>query len=147
MPSPRRVVLPLLALIAASTGCSGEEKLSKADYAKKADAICRTYAEKGRKLAQRSSAADVLRVAAAAKALTQGERNDFGALRAPDGVSGQAKQIQDLLKKQIDRVDELIDATKRKDNARIAQISRDAAATDKQVDAVAASLGPGVCAK
>ncbi len=141
----RLAVLPVAtALVLSSTGC-GDEPLSKAEYVKQADAICKDYAARQKKLGEPKSVKDIERLADETKPLVQEQLKELRALEAPDEVKDDANAAYDLLDQQVPKIDQLVAAAKKNDVKGIQKIATEAGKLDDQANAKAKAIGLKVC--
>lgn len=135
-----------VAASAGALGC-GEEKLTRAEYVKQADAICTDYTARQGKLGSPKSVKDIERLADQTKPLVKEQLGKLRKLEAPDSIAKDADAAYDLLEKQLPKIDELVDAAKANDVKKIQTIATDAGKLDDQANAKAKAIGLKVCGK
>lgn len=135
-----------LALVVAASGC-GEEALSRAEYAKQADAICAEYTKRQDALGTPKSVKDIERLAGKTKPLVEEQLGRLRALQAPDVIAGDTKAAYDLLERQLPKIDELVVAAKANDIPKIEGIAATATKLDTEANARARAAGLKVCGK
>lgn len=129
----------------ATAGCGGEEPLSKAEYVKQADAICKDYAARQSKLGAPKSVKDIARLAEQTRPLIEERLKKLRALAAPDDVKGSADEAYDLIDQQLPKIDELKAAAEANDAAKIQSIAASATKLDTQARARTKAIGLKVC--
>lgn len=134
-----------LAALAALGGCGEEETLSRAEYIRQADAICTDYSERQQQIGSPKSVEDIERVATAAKPLLEERLDKLRALAAPDAIAGDAEDFYDLVERQVPQIDELAEAAKASDEARLRRIAADTGKLTEQANAKTAAIGLKVC--
>jgi hypothetical protein len=131
--------------LAASCGGGGGGRLSKADYAKQADAICAKYNGKIQALGPPKSLADIVGFADKALELTRQGNDELKGLKPPKSEEPTAKKWvaqNDLVAK---AVADLRDAAKKNDRAEIRSALRRGQAANGTANALARDLGLRVC--
>ena len=133
-------------LVLAGCGSSGGGQLSKADFIKKADAICTKYDAKGKALPTPQSLKDIETYVPKAKAIAQDEIKELRGLvsKAPDSVKDDYSKALDLIDQQLAKLDDLLAAAKANDTAKLQKILSDDSA-NKQADALAKKIGLTQC--
>jgi hypothetical protein len=139
--------LALSAALAASLalGACGGSALSKDEYVKQADAICKSFDAKQKKLPQPKSISDFADLTKKAKPLIEDQIKQLRGLKAPDSIKKQTNQAYDLLDQQVPKLDELSAAAKKNDTAKIQQVAVSAGKLSAQANAKAKEIGLKVC--
>ncbi len=132
-------------LVAAGCGGGGDKPLTKAEYAKQADAICTDTKAKQRKLGTPNSAADIAKLADKTKPIIKDEIKRLRALAPPDSLKDTSTSAYDLLDRQIPLIDQLGAAAKANDTKKLQAIVTDATKLSGQATAKAKALGLKVC--
>jgi hypothetical protein len=131
--------------LAASCGGGGGGRLSKADYAKQADAICVKYNRKIQALGPPKSLADIVGFANKALKLTRQGNDELKGLKPPKSEEQTAKKWvaqNDLV---ANAVADLRDAAKKNDRAEIRAALRRGQSANRTANALARDLGLRVC--
>jgi len=145
----RRAAALLAATALVTAGCGGGSggRLSKADYAKQADAICSKYNRKVEALGAPKSLADIVGFADKALALTRQGNGELKGLKPPKSEEQTAKEWvaqNDLVAK---AVADLRDAAKKNDRLAIQAALRRGQAANRTGNGLARDLGLRVCAR
>jgi hypothetical protein len=143
---PAGLALAALVLVAASCG-GGGGRLSKADYAKKADAICAKYNQKINALGTPKSLADIGPFADKALALERKGNQELRDLEPPKDEEKTAGRWTALNDSVAGAVADLSAAAKKNDRAAIQAALRRGQAANKQANVLAKQLGAKVCGR
>ena len=131
-----------------SSTSSGGSRLSRSDYAAKADAICKKYNAKTKQIGNNSkSLSDVAKAFDQALPLLENALAELKALKPPK--SEQHSVDEWLAQSQVLKHDlqEMRDKAKAKDLKGVQEAFARASANDKQGNRLAAKLGMKVCSK
>jgi hypothetical protein len=131
-----------------SSSSGGGPRLSRADYAAKADAICKKYNAKTKQIGNNSkSLSDVAKAFDQALPLLENVLSELKALKPPK--SEQRNVDEWLAQSQVLKHDlqEMRDKAKAKDLKGVQDAFAKASANDKQGNRLAAKLGMKVCSK
>jgi hypothetical protein len=144
-----RVAALLAAIVLLTAGCGGGGggRLSKADYAKQADAICSKYNRKIEALGTPKSLADIPGFADKALKLTRQGNDELKGLKPPKSEEKTANEWvahNDLVAK---AVADLRDAAKKNDRAAIRAALRRGQAANRTANGLARDLGLHVCTR
>jgi hypothetical protein len=134
-----------LLLLAAGCGASG--RLSKEDYAKRADAICSKYNRKIQALGTPKSLSEIGGFADKALALTRKGNAELRDLKAPKSEEETAKEWTAQNELVARAVADLRDAAKKNDRAGIQTALDEATSANRTANGLARRLGLGVCAQ
>jgi hypothetical protein len=138
----------LLAVAVAFAGCGGGGgRLSKGDYAKKADAICSKYNRKIEALGTPTSLADIGGFADKALALTRKGNSELRDLKPPKSEEQTAKEWLAQNELVAKAVEDLSAAAKKTDKAGIQAALRRGQSANKTANGLAHDLGLRVCAR
>lgn len=146
MPITRSAVLATLVtgglLVTGCGGDKGSSALSKGDLAKKADAVCVTYAKKAKSLKDPTDAASALAYFDKALPIFADQRKALGDLKADDSVKAEWDALLADYDAQIVLVKKAQTILKSGDEAGFAaigdQITKSSDASDKKLDAFGA---------
>lgn len=147
MRQPLLLAMPAyVALAAGAVGC-GEKSLTRAEYVKRADAICKDFTERQAKLGRPKTLDEIERLGDKTKSLAEAQLSKLRDLKAPDDIADDAKAYGDLTEKQVASIDDLVGAAKAKDVKKIQSIVTSSAKIESQSDAKAKAIGLKVCGK
>lgn len=145
--SPRTLGVLAALVPVALVGCGddSDEPLTRAEYVKQADAICKKFDTQAGKITEPKSIADLERVAEETKPLLASELKELRALRAPDELEKDTSAAYSLLEQSLPKLDQLAEAGRKKDAAAIQKIAEDAGKLSKDADERAKRIGLKVC--
>ena len=152
----RAAALLLLTVLAAGCGGGGSgggssadgDRLTRAEFAAKADAICKKYNQKTKQIGQNSkSLADVAKAFDQALPLLENALSEIKALKPPKGEQRSVDEW--LAQSQVLKHDlqEMRDKAKAKDLKGVQEAYARATANDREGNRLAAKLGMKVCSK
>jgi hypothetical protein len=136
-------------LVAAAVGlgaCGGDDGLSKADYVKQANAICRDANTQLGKIAEPTDVAGIATYVASAKKVTSVAVDKMAALEPPEELRADHKAHVADGRKVVTLADDLAAAAKSGDQAAFQRISQQGDRMDQTSDARAKKMGLGDCA-
>jgi hypothetical protein len=146
----RRATLLVLAIVVlagcGSSGSSGQ-RLTRDEYAKRADAICSKYKHKSDALSRPADLAGLAKVADQVLPILHSARGELSALRPPQAEEATAKAWLDGFDHTIDDVKKIRDAAKKNDSAAVKAAARPALQDDQHSNELASQLGMTVCSK
>ena|SRR2546423_8397578 len=142
----RPLVLVFVVLLAAGCGGSGA-RLSKADYAKKADAICKSYNLKLRAVSRPHSVKDLPGYVDRALPVARKGNEELRGLKAPKDEEKTAKEWLDQNNAVVAAMERLRDAAKKGDRAGIQVALSEATAANRAANRLAGRLALRDCAK
>jgi hypothetical protein len=143
----RRVALAV-AVVAFVAGCGGGSgRLSKAEYAKQADAICTKYNAKLKALARPTSISALPAYVDKALPLARKGDDELRALEPPKDEEQSAKEWLDQNDSVVGSMERLRDAAKKGDRAGIQTALNEASSANQTANRLARSLGLRVCAQ
>jgi hypothetical protein len=143
----RRVALAV-AVVALVAGCGGGSlRLSKAEYAKQADAICTKYNAKLKALARPTSISALPAYVDKALPLARKGDDELRALEPPKDEEQSAKEWLDQNDSVVGSMERLRDAAKKGDRAGIQTALNEASSANQTANRLARSLGLRVCAQ
>jgi chromosome segregation ATPase len=152
----RAGLLVLVPVVVLAAGCGGGgnnssgggERLSRSQYAAKADAICKKYNEKTKQIGNNSKTlADVSKAFDQALPLLENALSEIKALKPPKSEQRQVDEWlaqSEVLKHDLQ---EVRDKAKAKDLKGVQDAFARASANDKQGTRLAAKLGMKICSK
>jgi hypothetical protein len=135
----------VLAVLAA--GCGGSGRLSKADYAKRADAICTKYNAKIRALGRPTGISGLPAYVDKALPLARKGDDELRTLKPPKDEEQTAKEWLDQNDSVVGSMERLRDAAKKSDRAGIQTALNEASAANQTANRLARQLGLSVCAQ
>jgi hypothetical protein len=134
-------------LVAALTsGCGGDEPLSKEQYVSKLNAMCEDFRERESEIGEPQTPADLVEkgpriLDAFEKAIV----DKVGDLEAPGEIAPQADRLVDLADQQRDVLAGLIDAAKDSDFAGVRELAARNEALNAQAESITRELGAEAC--
>jgi len=138
------VALLALALVA---GCSGgDSRLSKAEYAQQADALCTKYDAELAKLPSPQSLDALAAMAVQAKAIAAEGAAKLRALKPPKELESQANEWLARNDENVRDIEAMRAAAAAKDQTKVQEIARDATRNEAKADELARKLGLTACA-
>jgi hypothetical protein len=138
-------LLLLLAVVLIAAGCGGGGRLSKAEYAKRADAICRKYNQKLRALGRPQSIAALPQYVDRALPVARKGNAELRDLEAPKGEETKAKEWLDQNQAVVAAMERLRDAAKRGNRAGIQVALSEASTANRAANRLAGELGLQIC--
>ena len=154
-----RAVRPALAglacLVLAGFSCDGAERqadaepqrLSKAEYVRRADAICAEYDRRLESLPDPENVAGIADVAAEALPIAREGARKLRALRPPEDVEPTVQRWLARNDENIERMEELRDAARAGDTTKVQRIASAAVENERRADALARRIGLQQCAR
>lgn len=144
-------IVALAALLAAAltlAGCSGGAKrLTKDEYARQADAVCREFQTKIEALGEPKSLADIVRLADRALPILEDGLGRLRRLRPHKDLEATAKAWLRTGDANVAALEDLRAAAEQRDEAAIQRVAREAETNDKLGDELATELGMKDCAE
>ncbi len=148
VPGKRVSLIGLASLLAAlSTGCGGDQTLTKEQYGSKLSAACEDFVAKEKRIGEPQSFDDLVEkgpriVAAFDKTILKQARD----LKAPDEIADQAHRMAQLAQQQHDVLSGLAEAAKAGDFARVTELASKNNEVNEKASSVARELGAKACA-
>jgi len=146
-----RRATPLLLAIVVAAGCGGGgskgDRLTREQYADKADAICTKYKQKTDALSRPATLSDLADVADQVLPLLRNARGELRALRPPQDEQTQASAWLDQFDVIIADVEKIRDKAKQNDSAAVQAAAAPALQHNQHANELAARLGMKVCSK
>ena len=136
-----------IALAAGCGGSSNGQRLTREQYAARADAVCSKYKQKTDALSRPSTLSGLADVSDQLLPLLHDARGELRALRPPRNEEATAKAWVDEFDVIIDDVEKIRDAAKKNDTAAVQAAARPALRHDQHSNDLATQLGMTVCNK
>jgi hypothetical protein len=136
----------VLAVVVAGCG-GGSGRLSKAEYAKRADAICTKYNAKIRALGRPTAIGGLPAYVDKALPLARKGDDELSALKPPKDEERTAKEWLDQNDSVVGSMERLRDAAKKGDRAGIQTALNEASSANQTANRLARRLGLSVCAQ
>ena len=138
----------LLAVVAAGCGGGGGGgTLTKEEYASKLNAICEEYNAKQEEIGEPQSLADIGELGPKIVDAFDSAIDKAKDLNPPDEIADQASRFISLGEQQRDLLNDLIDAAKDNDTAKVQEIGSKIEPLSTESDQVANELGAPACAE
>lgn len=142
----RRASFLLLALVlVAGCGGSGGKRLTKEEYASKADAICAKYNGEVKKLDNPQNLSELARVADETLPILDNAITDLKKLNPPAAEQAKADQWLSQVEKLKDDLTEIRDRAKDKNMEAVQAVVPKAEEHNRRSNALATELGMSVC--
>jgi len=142
----RRVSFLLLALVlVAGCGGGGGKRLTKEEYASKADAICAKYNGEVKKLDNPQNLSELARVADETLPILDNAITDLKKLNPPAAEQAKADQWLSQVEKLADDLTEIRDRAKDKNMQAVQAVVPKAEEHNRRSNALATELGMSVC--
>ncbi len=146
-----RRAAPLLLAIVLAAGCgsggSKDQRLTRDEYAAKADAVCSKYKAKADALSRPATLSDLAEVSDQVLPLLHSARGELRALRPPQNEEATAKAWLDEFDVIIDDIEKIRDAAKKNDAAAVQAAATPALRHNEHSNDLATQLGMTVCNK
>jgi hypothetical protein len=143
-----RCVVIAVAAIVLSAGCGGGSgRLSREEYAKRADAICTKYNAKLKALARPTGIGELPAYVDRALPLARKGTDELRALEPPKDEEQTAKEWLDQNDSVVGSMERLRDAAKKRDRAGIQVALNEATSANQTANRLARRLGLSVCAQ
>ncbi len=143
----RRASLLVLALVVAGCGGGGGKRLSRSEYASKADAICRKANEQTRLLKQPSNLAELAKGFDKALPILENATSKLRKLKPPESAQATVDRWlaqSDALKRDLEQIR---DRAKANDLKGVQSLFKNATRDQQSVNQLAGKLGMTVCNK
>jgi len=135
------------AVAALAAGCGGSGRLSKAEYVKRADAICTKYNAKLKALSRPTSISGLPAYVDEALPLARKGDRELRALKPPKDEEQTAKEWLDQNDSVVGSMERLRNAAKKGDRAGIQTALNEASSANQSANQLARRLGLRVCAQ
>lgn len=144
-----RRAYPLVLTLVLLAGCGGSSgsRLTREQYAAKADAICQKYKQKTNALSRPKTLSDLANVSDQLLPLLSNARGELRALRPPAGEEKAATAWLGMFDVTIADVKKIRDSAKAGDAAGVQTAAKPALRHDEHANRLAAQLGMTVCSK
>jgi hypothetical protein len=143
-----RLLCLALVVVSVAAGCGGgSERLSKAEYAKRADAICTKYNAKLKALARPTGISELPGYVDRALPLARKGDDELRALKPPKDEEQTAKEWLDQNDSVVGSMERLRDAAKKGDRGGIQTALNEATSANRTANGLARQLGLDVCAQ
>jgi hypothetical protein len=142
-----RRLLVVLALVALLAGCGGSTRLSRQEFAKRADALCTKYASDLKKLGQPTSFPELATFTDKAVPLAQRLIDDTKKLKPPKDEQATVDQWNTENQKVVDAIRALGDAASKSDQAAAQKALQAGDAANTKSNTLGKQLGMSACTK
>ena len=143
----RRFALAFVVVLAVVAGCGGSSRLSKAEYAKRADGICTKYNAKIRAIGRPTAISGLPAYVDKALPLARKGDDELRALKPPKDEQQTTKEWLDQNDSVVGSMERLRDAAKKGDRAGIQTALNEASSANRTANGLARRLGLRVCAQ
>jgi hypothetical protein len=137
----------VFALGACSSDDEQDERLSRADYLRQADAICATYDKRLGTLGKAASVEELARNADQALAIAEEGVSKLRELQPPAELEPRVDEWLERNDENVEKIEELRDAAREGDEVAVQAIAADAADNEREADRLARRLGLRSCAR
>ena len=141
------LVLATVLVAGCGNGGSSDQRLTREQYAKKADAICTKYKHKTDALSRPATLSDLADLASQVLPFLRAARGELRALPPPQNEEATANAWLDQFDVIIDDVTNIRDKAKQKDSAGVQAAAAPALKHNQRANDLAAQLGMTVCSK
>lgn len=141
----RLSTLPTCLAIAAATAGCGDQPLTKAEYVKQADEICKEAKAEQQRFGTPTSVEAIVELATKSGPIWRDEVERLRALEAPDELKPTAKAAYDLLDQRGPALDAFAAAAKAGEAERLAALSARRSSLEGEIRAAARPIGFKVC--
>ncbi len=138
----RGVAALTLVLVAA---CGGDDRLSREEYLARADAICTKYEEKLAELGRPRSFEEAVAIGDEAIPLLRDGVDELKELEPPKELEARVDAWNALNERNVEFAEDLRDAAKRRDRARVRAVARATEANEQRADRAARDIGLRAC--
>ncbi len=140
---------PCLLALVALAACSGggaDERLSREEYAKRADAICAEYDRRIERLEDPRSVAELARLAEEALPIAREGVRRLRALEPPAELRADVRRWLERNDRNVAMIEALRDAARAGQTTRVRQIASEATENEEEADRLARRIGLRACA-
>jgi hypothetical protein len=143
VPATSRVLV--LAVLVLGAGCGGDEGLSREEFVSEAEAICDEFDQRVNEVDEPESPADVERYVNEVRPVVENGLNELRELQPPEEFQERWDVLMARNDEGLEALDDLAQAGANGDEARVQEISEDAARRDEESDRIALELGLEKC--
>jgi hypothetical protein len=143
VPATSRVLV--LAVLVLGAGCGGDEGLSREEFVSEAEAICDEFDQRVNEVDEPESPADVERYVNEVRPVVENGLNELRELQPPEEFQERWDVLMARNDEGLEALDDLAQAGANGDEARVQEISDDAARRDEESDRIALELGLEKC--
>jgi hypothetical protein len=136
-----------IALVAGCGGGTSGERLTRDQYAEKADAVCSKYKQKTDALERPADLAGLARIADQTVSILRDARGEFHKLRPPANEQATADAWLDQFDLLIQDVEQIRDKAKAKDIGAVQKIAQTSLQHNQRANELGVKLGMTVCSK
>ena len=139
----------VLGLMLAAAGCGGGggERLTKAEFATQANAICNDFNEELEGLGEPKSLEELAELADKAIPIFEAGLGDLRDLNPPEEIEAAVDEWLDTGDEALERSKRLRDAAKDGDEAEVRRIGQEVSEAEPKSDALARAVGATTCAE
>jgi hypothetical protein len=135
----------VLAVLVLGAGCGGDEGLSREEFVSEAEAICDEFDQRVNEVDEPESPADVERYVNEVRPVVENGLNELRELQPPEEFQERWDVLMARNDEGLEALDDLAQAGANGDEARVQEISEDAARRDEESDRIALELGLEKC--
>ncbi len=136
-----------LVLAAAAAGCGGDDRLSRDEYIKQADAICAKYEKRLDALPEPKNVEDLQRLVAEGLPIAREGINELKKLKPPEDLEAKVNQWHERNEANLDKIEELVQAAEQGDEQKIQTLAAEADENEQEADRLAREIGLDDCAQ
>lgn len=139
--------IALVALAAAAAGCGGDDRLSREEYVKQADAVCAKYEKRLDALPEPESTEDLKAVIDEGLPIAREGTEELKALEPPEELEADVDEWHERNDKNLELIEDLGAAAEEDDEERIQELAAEADRNEQEADRIAAEIGLDNCAQ
>ena len=143
----RLLALVVLALGAAACGGGGGDRLTRAELATEANAICQEFDQKIEALGAPTSIDDIESFADRSAEIARDGRDELADLNPPEELEADYDRLLETLDEAIENIERIGEAAADGDEAEVGRIAEEGEAKDEDSDRLARELGLDDCAE
>ena len=137
----------LLVSLLAASGCGGDDRLSRAEYVREADAICEKYEKRLEEVREPQSLAEVPGYVDEARPVVEEGISELRDLEPPEDVQPKVDRWLSKNEQNLARIDDLSEAAEANDEQTVRDALGKLAENEEEADRLARDIGLRACAE